>query len=495
MKKELLDITKKSSIVFIGKVISIILGIVFNFIAARYMGPQVYGRFMYVYTFIGFFPLVIKLGLDQGLISFIPRLTEENRFEERNSLISFSFGLILISSGLLAGIVVLNSEFIAEFILNNKELANLVKFLAPLIVFIALIKIYRGIFRSVNKVKYFIQGYRIILPCAKVGVLFGAAFLGYEIYGLVTSFYIGFIISSIYLLKTAISLGLTGKIKIKYWTRYKELLIFSFPLLLSGLLSFFLKKTDTFMIGYMLTEDKVGIYNIALRIGTMSGFVLTAFNTIFAPIISSLYHKGNMQKLSEMYKVITKWVVSINLVVFSLILLFNNQLMRVFGKEFKLGATALILISLGQIIRVAVGSAGYINTMTGYPQYEFYTSFLTVGINISLNYLLVPVYGIEGAAFASFTSLGLTNIIRLLLVYKNHKIHPYSFEYVKVLGVCSVSFFLVWSLKKVVVMNWLIELIGLSVVYLVLASLFYFLFAISENDQFILDRIKSRLLQ
>jgi len=214
----------------------------------------------------------------------------------------------------------------------------------------------------------------------------------------------------------------------------------------------------------------------------LASLILVAFNTIFAPTISSLYYKGNMHKLSYMYKSITKWVVAINLITFSLILLFSKDIMHLFGAEYMPGAEALILIALGEVVNAATGAVGLINTMTGHPEYEIYIGIVVILVGGFTNYLLIPIWGINGAALASLASVWLSNIIRLALVYKNHKMHPYNFEYIKVIGACIISFRIVYILKSIFHISWNIDLFLFSGVYLII------ILGLSEVEKDIIKR-------
>ncbi|WP_279401834.1 hypothetical protein [Piscibacillus salipiscarius] len=83
-----------------------------------------------------------------------------------------------------------------------------------------------------------------------------------------------------------------------------------------------------------------------------------------------------------MFKTITKWVVTVNLLAFGLILLLNEEIMLVFGYEFLFGSTALVLVAIGQVVNAGVGSAGQFLTMTGHPFLTMIINFMTVILNI-----------------------------------------------------------------------------------------------------------------
>jgi O-antigen/teichoic acid export membrane protein len=494
LEKELTDITKKSSYVFLGKIIGIIFGLIMNLIIARLYGAELYGRFIYIYTFISFFPSLTSLGLRNGLIYFIPKYTTNNDKEKRNTLITNSFILTSVLSVIVIIVISLNSDFISANLLNNSELSPLIKIMSPLIILLTLNTISQGVFRGKMEIKDFIIGKDLLMPSIKLVVVTVLYFLGLRIEGLILGYYIGFIVLIVYYL---VKIILNNNIKFKDVKLKNRKLIystfkFSLPLFLTGFLVFFVNKTDTFMIGYFLGDADVGIYNIALRIGTMSGFVLTAFNTTFAPMISNLYEQDKMKELASIYKIITKWALTINLIAFSLFVLFSEEIMLFFGQEFTSGAYALIFIGVGQIANVMVGPAGYLNTMTGKPQYALYTNIIVLILNITLNYLMIPIYGINGAAIASALSVSIANIIRLILLYKNLHIHPYKRSYLKVIFSVIVSLFISKTFTFIFELYWIIELILITSIFITsFLSSIYFL-GLSDEDLFIINKFKSK---
>ncbi|PKR77815.1 hypothetical protein CEY16_07755 [Halalkalibacillus sediminis] len=493
MDKELTNVTKQSGIIFIGKIIGLTFGLLFNFVAARFLGAEVYGQFIFIFSFIGFFPLLVLLGLQQGLVYFIPKFNENEEKDKRNSIITFSFLLVLFFSCAISILILMKSDFIAKTILNKPELNNLIKLLSPLIIFTALNQLSKGVFQGIKRINYFVFSQDLLIPVIKLTVLLITVLIGYEIYSLALASYIGTIIGTVYLVTVIYKEGLFSRIRFRKPSQYKELIKFSLPLLLTGYLGLISNKTDIIMIGYFHSEDQVGIYNIALRIGTLSSFILVAFNTMFAPTISSLYSKRDMDTLANMYKVITKWIVGVNLIAFGLILIFSEEIMRVFGSEFIVGSTTLILITIGQVMNAGVGSAGYILIMTGNSLYALYINFMAVIINITLNFLLIPIYGIEGAAFASLISVFVINILRLLLVYKLHKIHPYDVSYFILLKTFIISFVIVYLLNNWISLIWISQLIGLSITFIILFCLIYYYFGLTKQDNIILNAVLKKI--
>ncbi|MFD2639166.1 flippase [Piscibacillus salipiscarius] len=492
MSKEIKNVTKQSGIVFIGKVLGLVLGLIFNVLAARYLGAELFGKFTYIFTFISFFPIIALLGIQQGIVYYIPKLDEEKNYKFKSEIITISFLIVSLIGVILSFVLILNSDFILNTVLNSKEEAyNSIYYLVvPLIVFLALSQLAQGVFRGVKHIKPFVINQDFIVPLLKILVLvISIIFLGNQIETIILSFYVSIIIGCLYLINAIRKKDLFGKISLESMKNYKQVLLYSFPLLFTGFLGFISQKTDVFMIGYLLNDQDVGVYRIALQIGTLSSFTLVAFNMIFAPTISSLFHKGNIKELELMFKTITKWVVTVNLLAFGLILLLNEEIMLVFGYEFLFGSTALVLVAIGQVVNAGVGSAGQFLTMTGHPFLTMIINFMTVILNIFLNLTFIPKFGIEGAALASLMSVAFANILKLILLYSIHRIQPYDRYFLKMLLSVSLSFIVIYFLKLFIDFHFIISILILAIAYIMIFLILYYFVGMNNEDKRILNEI------
>jgi O-antigen/teichoic acid export membrane protein len=249
------------------------------------------------------------------------------------------------------------------------------------------------------------------------------------------------------------------------------------------------------MIGYFKSPDEVGIYNAAMKTALLISTILLSFNTIFSPIISDLYNQDKMKKLGVLFKTVTKWRFSICFPLFLLIVLFSKEIMSIFGQEFIQGTSVLIILALGHLVTASVGPVGQVLSMSGRQNIMMVNNIVLSCLNIILNYMLIPAYGITGAAVASGISIAVFEIIMLLEVYIIMKMLPHSIKIIKpfVAGLASsvLILFLDNALISLHTNQKLIIYIPLfsSVFALVLYTL-----GIDDEDRFIIDHIKNKCL-
>jgi len=120
--------------------------------------------------------------------------------------------------------------------------------------------------------------------------------------------------------------------------------------------------------------------------------ILLAFSLIFSPMISSLHHRGEREKLNELFKVSTKWGLYVSLPLVLVVVFMPAQLMRVlYGASYANGDKVLMVLMLAQLINTATGGVAPLLAMTGHQNRLFLRTGLSFVVCIILNVLLVLV--------------------------------------------------------------------------------------------------------
>ncbi len=137
------------------------------------------------------------------------------------------------------------------------------------------------------------------------------------------------------------------------------------------------------------------------------------------PVVSSLYTAGELQRLQRIVTISARVVLLGSLpVALSMIIFSRWILLTVFGADFVSGATALAILSAAQIINAGMGSVGLLLVMTGHERDTATGVGIAAVMNVALNALLIPVWGIEGAAIATAISVATWNILLAVWVYQ-----------------------------------------------------------------------------
>jgi O-antigen/teichoic acid export membrane protein len=246
------------------------------------------------------------------------------------------------------------------------------------------------------------------------------------------------------------------------------------------------------MLGYFLESADVGIYSVAVRIAGMAVFLLSATNTIFGPTISELTEKKQINNLKRLLKSITKIIFTFSLNFLLFVIVFNKEILTIFGEEYISGGIVLMILTFGQFINASAGSTGMVLVMSGNQKYEVYNSIGICILNIILNIFLIPIYGIEGAAIATATSIIFINIIKVIEVYEIFGIHPYKKSFIKIFIFAFIKIGFL-ALFKFININYIIKLIIVIFSSIVVNFILIFKFALEKDDNFIFDKIIKKL--
>ncbi len=177
-------------------------------------------------------------------------------------------------------------------------------------------------------------------------------------------------------------------------------------------------RTDVVMLGALSGTDAVGLYTPATRGAELISFVLLAVNTALAPTLARLYAEGKRAQLEASVAKSTRLITLASLPLALGFILLGGPFLLLFGPEFVGAQGALVILSVGQLINAATGTVGMLLNMTGHER----DTALAVGaaalLNILLNALLIPAYGIEGAAVATALSTLTWNLLLAGFVYR-----------------------------------------------------------------------------
>ena len=185
-----------------------------------------------------------------------------------------------------------------------------------------------------------------------------------------------------------------------------------------------LNNTELLMLGWLVEPAEIGIYADAARIGEATAFGAVAINTIFAPTISGLYWRGDLDRLRAIMRTASWWIFWSTALAAAVLALFAQPLLALFGEQFDSGAGALRILLCGQVVGAAFGPVAYVMTMTGYERQAAKVFAAALVLSVGLNATLIPLFGIEGAALAQATSIAARNVAMLLILWRALRIVP-----------------------------------------------------------------------
>ena len=453
IEKHLTTIAKQSGIVFTGKFIGYILGLVSNFVLARFYGPKILGQFALVLATVNIISIFTIFGFNNGLTKYISRYRVIKQSKRLNEIIKIAFIYSTLFSIIGAILLFLLKDIIANSIFKDSDLVNCLIYGSWLVIPLTIISIFNGLYRGFKQLQYPVISNEIIrrivfsiiiiifallnfknTPVVIASSLFAQILVVFYLIGKVSTLKIDF--------KNILLIPIDNTLKEKKVK--KEFFIYSSTLILISFMNIILHKTDKIMLGIYMTSEVVGIYNIASIVAGLITFLLVSSNMIFSSVISELYSVNKIKMLGDLYSTITKWIIISTLPIIISIVFFSDTIMKFFGEVYIIGSSALVILALGQMINVFVGANGYILNMCGHEKLLLINNISMAIINVIFNAVLIPKIGILGAAISTGISIAIINIIKVLEVKFLLGIIPYNKEYffilLNLLVICLSSF-------------------------------------------------------
>lgn len=207
----------------------------------------------------------------------------------------------------------------------------------------------------------------------------------------------------------------------------KEHLVVSLPMILTSFVILVNGQVDTLMLGLFENQSigNVGIYSVALRISVITNFMIGAFKSITMPKISELFWGEKMKVLDEIITKSTRYIFFFAAPVSLILLLFPEEILSLFSSEFSKGSRTLQILAVAQLINASCGLVAVFLNMTGNQLYFTKLVLLTSLANVLLNIILIPSFGMEGAAVATLLTTGTWNILGAIHIFKKYRISTF----------------------------------------------------------------------
>ena len=411
------ELVEGASISFALKVVGAGLTLALNLLLAHVLGADGAGLYFLALTAVTVASVFGRMGLDNVVLRFVAASASESNWSGVKGVYRHGVRLAAIASLGSTILLWLLAPWLANDVFSDPDLAWPIAFMAVATVPISLAKLHAEMLRGLKRILYA----TLVQPIG--GVVFpaltsaGIVFLAIP-YGL-SGATIGYALAAAATFLAGLALWRKSTPKLKNVSASfppQTLLRSSMPLFWSSSINLLMTWTGTIVLGVYATSTDVGVFNVASRTAAITGFVLVAVNSIAAPKFAALYNAGDRDGLERLAQRATWMMVAAATPALLLFIAFPEPIMRIYGSEFAVGGTVLMVLAVGQFINVATGSVQYLLMMTGHERVVRNCVAISAFANVSLNLVLVPIWGIIGAAIAAAISMSTLNLLAWSLV-------------------------------------------------------------------------------
>lgn len=428
-------ILKGSFLIMISFLFFRVGGYIYKLLIARMLGPAGYGLFGLTLPFIGIFQILSAAGFPPAIAKFVAQHKAVGEEDKARQVILTSIKLMMILGVSFGLLMFFSANWIATTIFSKPDLTLPLQAVSLIMPFSVIVGAFRGAFQGIYKMELIVvsraveQLFTILLGVALVAVGFYAAgaVLGTGL-GFLASALVSFILFKKYVWsmfqEPAVDLSLKEELRL-----LKTLLAFSVPVTITALSEMAIYDVSTFVIGIYLAVQFAGYYTTADPIARIPLIISLSVATAILPAASEAMSLKNKELLSSYVTESYRYVV---MTVFPLcigIALFAGPLIsRLFGPEFIQGAPVLSILVIGMTFYSLFMVSASITQGIGHPRIPMYILIIGTVINIGLNFIMVPIYGIVGAAVATTLS---AFIIMVLVLWQTFSLTNVQIPYLE----------------------------------------------------------------
>ncbi|MFW6194339.1 MAG: flippase [Halobacteriota archaeon] len=437
---------------------------------AQYLGPSDLGLFSMCIAIIGILSLLGGFGFERALVKHIA----ENKDNKEEISQIFSSALVtMIIFGVILGLILFVFSDLVSRIFNMPQLSPLVNFLAIAFPFTLVTTIYSGFFNGLRKMNYFslvvfsrsFSALFLIVALVLIGLGVEGAVLGYVVSEV--------IIAGVFFIfvRRFVHITLSG-----FKVMVKKLLSFGSWLVGADVLNRFHNQANILLVGFFLTATEVGYFTVALALSTFFWIFSQAIQKVSYPISSEFWSNSDYTNLQKVVNKSMKYTACVLLPVGLFAGFFAGKIViLIFGGGFASAVLPFIVLLIGTVVAgIAVRPIESILPAIGRPDLETKKVGVIAVVGVLLNVLLIPIFGIMGAAVATASAFVLEGIMHLILSVRYAKVTVDLKWFIKMIFVVLVllCIYLLFGLNN--------YLAGVLIVFFLLIIWFHFL---SDEDR------------
>lgn len=384
-------------------------------ILGRELGPSGLGVYTLVFTIYIFGMQFAAFGISAALTKYVAEFSD-NLIKTKEYITSGMIGSVATGSAM--GLVLyLTANIISINIFDISEMSYLLKITAFCFPFIAVHKTVLGALNGFRSMKVF-AFLNVVLNIVMLLIsVFLVLFLDMNVTGAV----LGFVIPTVFLGIISVffvrsDLILPNKSFLQNGI-LMDVLHFGFFVVLGNSIGYIYTHIDSLMIGYYLNETDVGIYAVASIIVQGITLIPSAIQRVTSPIIAKKHAKREYKSIVRLLKSVTFKVFLTSLFLSLFIIFFGKMLiLTIFGNVFLPAYPSLIILLIGYTIYSTYMSIGTFYSSIGHLKIFYKTALISAILNVVMNIVFIPKYGIVGAAMATSSSLIVLTLMHYFII-------------------------------------------------------------------------------
>lgn len=462
------------------------IGLILGFITTGIFFPRIYtteqvGLLKIIVAYSSLIAMLGTLGINGATIRLFPFFKNEGMKHYGFLAIALLVGLVgfVLTTGLLLifkpVLVEINSAKSALFLRYFNYLIVLVFFQ---IFFSILDTYYSALLNSVHGT-FLREVFQRILIILFIGLFFFDLITFHQF---VLFYILALSIPTVYLMATLIHVKqFSLQTNFKFLDKQMVVSIISMSIfsILNGFSMIIIQNVDVIMVNSIVGLGSAGVYSICFFFGVVVCLPARSIYKIANIVSAEAWKKNDMKTIRDIYEKSCLTLFIIGLLLFLGIWVNIDNIFQILGSEYIPGRWVIFFIGLGSLVDMATGANNSVFGTSKYYKVQTALLILLVFFLVISNLILIPKFGIVGAAIGSAGSLTLLNIFRYLFIYFKFKLQPYNIRFIFVILIGIVAYFVAKQIP--VSSNYIIDILIRSVVLSSIFCIPIYVFKISED--------------
>jgi len=394
---------------------------------ARNLGAGDYGLYVLSISAASIFAGISLLGLDDAMVRYVAILSGRRDRGGVWGTIQIGLGVSVLAGLLMGAGLFILAQPIAQGLFHEPRLTPLLRLFAFVVPFLTVSNVLAGTIRGFRRMDYSAFAENVVMSLVRLVLVVVLSLVnGLSLYAAGVIFGISDVAASVTLIILLNKVFPLGEAFHKVPRRdLRAVFGFALPLWLSGVLRQFRRNIQTFILGTMAAASSIGVFAVANNVTLVGHVWLLSILVAVKPILAQLHDRRDRDGLAHLYATSTRWTFALNVPFFLFLVLYPNAILNVFGESFVAGTTVLVLLAFAELLNAGTGICGPMIDMTGHTRVKLANTALWTVLLIGGDALLIPRWGVVGAATASLIAIGTVNLVTVAEVWVLEGLLPY----------------------------------------------------------------------
>ena len=380
----------------------------------------------------------VQLGTESGMARWLPLKLATGRADQLGAVLRAGLVPSLVVSVLAALCLAVSAPWVAGLLVEDRYVATVttqVRILAPFLPMAAVLNVVLAATRGLRTVRPTIVVESIGRSFLQLAVVAGVTWLGGSAEVVVLAwagpYLFALLVAVVWLLvlarrltrpgtppPAAVETGRAPGLNREFWG-------YTGPRALATVAQTLLKRSDIVMVAALRSPSEAAVYAAASRFVTLGQVAVQALQQVLAPQLSAMFARGEREHAQEVFQVTTTWSIMLAWPLYIGCAVLAPVVLLLFGDGYTEGVPVVVLLSAAMLVAVASGSVDTVVLMSGRSWLSLANTLAALVVNVGLNLLLIPPYGIVGAAVAWAAAIVVRNVLPLLQIRRSLGMSPF----------------------------------------------------------------------